>query len=265
MNICCRRESQSHLQHSIYNSPGLLQIKHYTQNISLEWSLANILCLSYEQNQFFLSWLSVKIFVGHIFNHDINRMKKLCRFLKLVGEAKKETTKILRAVAGRSRNWILWMVWKISDMEMCNIIHDLYTSGLHPRGYAMNNKNTTGHKGNLLQPFFPFIAVKTSPGFVALPEGIFSASGTSTTRLTGNLSSTVAFNVASTHAAPPISPRIKPMPLLGFIEIPPLEQTYISMYIKPRPPELKSSKSTQFRKPIQSISVNSNPGNSNFR
>src|SRR3989304_743014 len=67
----------------------------------------------------------------------------------------------------------------------------------------------------------PFIAVTTSPGLVAEPEGMFSVVGTRAVTLTG------AFSLASAHiaemtAAPPdISPFISSIPAAGLMEMPP--------------------------------------------
>ena len=69
---------------------------------------------------------------------------------------------------------------------------------------------------------FPFIALNTSPGFVAFPEGMFSASATSTIRCNGNCSRTTASKADNTHAAPPMSPRINAIAWLGLIDMPPL-------------------------------------------
>ena len=47
----------------------------------------------------------------------------------------------------------------------------------------------------------PFIAVTTSPGFVAAPPGMFSHSGMRTVRLTFNLRAATALRLARTVAA----------------------------------------------------------------
>lgn len=71
---------------------------------------------------------------------------------------------------------------------------------------------------------FPFIAVTTSPGLLALPDGIFSHSGTRAVTLIGTLSLAMASNATLTVAAPPMSPFICPIPAAGLILIPPLQR-----------------------------------------
>ena len=71
---------------------------------------------------------------------------------------------------------------------------------------------------------FPFIAVTTSPGLTAFPEGIFSQSGTNPIILTGQSSWAKAITVATTQAAPPMSPFIEAIPTDGLIEIPPVSK-----------------------------------------
>lgn len=63
----------------------------------------------------------------------------------------------------------------------------------------------------------PFIAVTMSPGLVAFPDGKFSASGVTTTRLIGIRSWAMASAAATQAAAPPISARMSFMPV-GFGE-----------------------------------------------
>jgi hypothetical protein len=69
---------------------------------------------------------------------------------------------------------------------------------------------------------FPFIASTTSPGFTALPEGMFSHKGANTVILMGRLILTAANKAETTHAAPPISPLIKSILADGFIDMPPV-------------------------------------------
>ena len=76
----------------------------------------------------------------------------------------------------------------------------------------------------LTEIVFPFIAVTTSPGLTAFPEGMFSQSGTSPTTLTGHSSWAMAITVATTQAAPPMSPFIADIPPEGLIDIPPVSK-----------------------------------------
>ena len=76
------------------------------------------------------------------------------------------------------------------------------------------------------------MAVTTSPGLLALPDGIFSQSGVSAVTLIGSLSLAIASNAALTVAAPPISAFINPIPAAGLMLIPPLENTNNNNYLK---------------------------------
>jgi len=67
----------------------------------------------------------------------------------------------------------------------------------------------------------PFIAFTTSPGFVALPEGMFSHKGIMATMLTGNCILQIPYKAPATVAAPPMSPFIKAMLAEGLSEMPP--------------------------------------------
>ena len=71
---------------------------------------------------------------------------------------------------------------------------------------------------------FPFMAVMTSPGLTALPEGMFSQRGTSPTTLTGHSSWATAITVATTQAAPPMSPFMADIPAEGLMDIPPVSK-----------------------------------------
>ena len=68
------------------------------------------------------------------------------------------------------------------------------------------------------------MAVTTSPGLTALPEGMFSQRGTSPTTLTGHSSWVMAITVATTQAAPPMSPFMVPIPAEGLMDIPPVSK-----------------------------------------
>ena len=79
---------------------------------------------------------------------------------------------------------------------------------------------------------FPFIAVMTSPGLLALPDGIFSHKGTRAMTLIGTCSLAMASNDALTVAAPPMSAFMSPIPAAGLILIPPLAKEIKKMKIK---------------------------------
>ena len=64
----------------------------------------------------------------------------------------------------------------------------------------------------------------TSPGLIAVPEGMFSVEGTTATRLTGSPSSAIAATASSTAAAPDMSIFISCMPAEGLIEMPPVSK-----------------------------------------
>ena len=68
------------------------------------------------------------------------------------------------------------------------------------------------------------MAVTTSPGLTALPEGMFLQRGTSPMTLTGHSSWAMAVTVATTQAAPPMSPFIAPIPAEGLMDIPPVSK-----------------------------------------
>ena len=76
------------------------------------------------------------------------------------------------------------------------------------------------------------MAVTTSPGLLAVPDGIFSQSGVSAVTLIGSLSLAMASNAPLTVAAPPISAFINPIPAAGLMLIPPLESTNNNNYLK---------------------------------
>ena len=76
------------------------------------------------------------------------------------------------------------------------------------------------------------MAVTTSPGLLALPDGIFSQSGVSAVTLIGSSSLAMDSNAALTVAAPPISAFINPIPAAGLMLIPPLENTNNNNYLK---------------------------------
>lgn len=89
--------------------------------------------------------------------------------------------------------------------------------------------NLYGGPVNIPRPFhcvtsivFPLIAVMTSPGLLAHPDGIFSHKGTRAVTLIGTFSLAMASNAALTVAAPPISAFMSPIPAAGLILIPPL-------------------------------------------
>ena len=68
----------------------------------------------------------------------------------------------------------------------------------------------------------PFIAVTTSPGLFAVPEGIFSHNGVTAITFSGNSSLAIVSRAPVMVAAPPISPFINDIPAEGLIDIPPL-------------------------------------------
>ena len=71
--------------------------------------------------------------------------------------------------------------------------------------------------------YFPLRAQMTSPGFNALPDGIFSHSGITATTETFTASLAIVIIAARMAAAPLISPFIEDIPADGFMEIPPLK------------------------------------------
>ena len=68
----------------------------------------------------------------------------------------------------------------------------------------------------------PSIAVTTSPGFVALPPGIFSVHGAIAVTLISGLIAEMASIAAITDAAPVISAFIASIPGAGLILMPPV-------------------------------------------
>ena len=70
----------------------------------------------------------------------------------------------------------------------------------------------------------PLIARRTSPGFVALPPGMFSVAGTIAVTSMAGFSRAMAPMVATTAAPPDISPFISSMPAAGLIEMPPVSK-----------------------------------------
>ena len=71
----------------------------------------------------------------------------------------------------------------------------------------------------------PFMDFTTSPGRIAVPEGMFSASPTSPTTLAFALRNASARMVPATTPAPPMSMVMSSMPAAGFSEIPPVSNT----------------------------------------
>src|SRR5438105_4082489 len=67
----------------------------------------------------------------------------------------------------------------------------------------------------------PFIAITTSPGLVARPEGIFSQSGIVATTLIGKPNFAIPYKDAETAAPPPMSAFISDIFKGVFNEIPP--------------------------------------------
>ncbi len=71
---------------------------------------------------------------------------------------------------------------------------------------------------------FPLAPVRTSPGLIARPPGMFSAAGTTPITLIGAPSVAIA-RIAQTTAAPPaMSSFIRSMPSAGLIEMPPVSK-----------------------------------------
>jgi hypothetical protein len=68
----------------------------------------------------------------------------------------------------------------------------------------------------------PFIALTMSPGFVALPPGMFSVAGTMPTTLIFGLVLPMALIVAMTPAPPDMSYFMSSMRSAGLIEMPPV-------------------------------------------
>jgi hypothetical protein len=64
----------------------------------------------------------------------------------------------------------------------------------------------------------------TSPGRAAVPDGMFSHNGIAATTWIGSSRRAMPIIVATTAAAPPMSPFIDAIPFDGLSEIPPLRQ-----------------------------------------
>ena len=80
----------------------------------------------------------------------------------------------------------------------------------------------------------PFIARSTSPGRMAVPEGMFSAVGMSAVTFMRGLSLPTAHIVAIIAAPPDMSPFIASIPAAGLIEMPP-ESNVIPLPIRAIP------------------------------
>ena len=65
-------------------------------------------------------------------------------------------------------------------------------------------------------------AKTTSEGLVAFPDGIFSVNGVKPITLIFNFNLETAYRIPITAAAPPMSPRINPIPAPPLSEIPPV-------------------------------------------
>ena len=78
------------------------------------------------------------------------------------------------------------------------------------------------NEATITSTVFPFIALSTSPGLTAVPDGIFSVNAIIPTMLISNPSLEAASMAATVHAAPPMSPFISAILAEGFIDIPPL-------------------------------------------
>ena len=70
----------------------------------------------------------------------------------------------------------------------------------------------------------PLYWVITSPGLIAVPEGMFSVEGTTAIRLTGRPSSAIAADASITAAAADMSYFISCIPAPGFSEMPPVSK-----------------------------------------
>jgi hypothetical protein len=68
------------------------------------------------------------------------------------------------------------------------------------------------------------MAVTTSPGLFALPEGMFSHNAVTAITFSGNFSLAIVSSAPVTVAAPPMSPFINDIPAAGLIDIPPLQK-----------------------------------------
>ena len=70
----------------------------------------------------------------------------------------------------------------------------------------------------------PLYWVMTSPGLIAVPDGMFSVEGTTATRSTARPSSAIAATDSSTAAAPDMSNFISCIPAPGLSEMPPVSK-----------------------------------------
>ena len=71
---------------------------------------------------------------------------------------------------------------------------------------------------------WPSIAYTTSPGFVALPPGMFSVQGATAITFTAGASRAIACIEAITAAAPVMSPFMRSIPAPGLSEMPPVSK-----------------------------------------
>ncbi len=95
----------------------------------------------------------------------------------------------------------------------------------------------------------PFMAETTSPGFVALPPGMFSVHGAIATTFTRGLSLAIAPMAAITDAAPVMSAFIASMFAAGLMLIPPVSKVMplpTSARSKPSPPRPVYESRTSF-------------------
>ena len=76
----------------------------------------------------------------------------------------------------------------------------------------------------LTSTVLPFSWVMMSPGFIAVPLGMFSVAGIAATRSSSRPSSAIAAKASITAAPPDMSIFISCMPADGLIEIPPLSK-----------------------------------------
>ena len=96
--------------------------------------------------------------------------------------------------------------------------------------------------------YLPFIDLTISPGFIALPEIIFSQAGITAVTLMPSFASAIAPIAAITAAAPPMSPCMPFMALPGFKLYPPES--------KQRPFPIKAIFSSSVTRPLYSITIN---------
>ena len=76
----------------------------------------------------------------------------------------------------------------------------------------------------LTSTVLPLYWVITSPGLIAVPEGMFSVAGTTATRSTASPSSAIAATASSTAAAPDMSIFISCIEAEDFSEMPPVSK-----------------------------------------